>query len=161
MTSPCFPAAPPGKAIHTVSKMSEPRRGRGTAGAGGHHRNIINKMPLITLTTNVSLAPDKQGALAKALSEALAKALDKPEAYVAVRVTAGACVLFGGDAGPAAIASVRSIGKIDVGSNTVVSGAVAGVLEEYGGVPSDRVYITFTDVARENWGWKGKTFANQ
>ena len=42
-----------------------------------------------------------------------------------------------------------------------MSGAVATLLQAHAGMPSDRVYITFTDVERANWGWKGKTFANQ
>ena len=118
-------------------------------------------MPLIVVNTNVQLPPDKAGALAKAISEALAAALGKPEAFVAVQLNGGACVLFGGTADPAAICQVSSIGKIDVDHNTTASGVVSGVLQEHAGVDPARCYITFTDVERANWGWQGKTFANQ
>ena len=117
-------------------------------------------MPLITVDTNVALPPDTAAKCAKALSESLAAALGKPEAYVAVRLNPGACVLFGGTADPAAICAVSSIGAIDVDHNTAVSAAVADTLGQ-AGIDSARIYITFTDVERANWGWKGKTFANQ
>ena len=117
-------------------------------------------MPHLSLTHNVAAAPPAADVdVAKALSKAVAEALGKPEQYVAVEVSRKV-LLFGGSPKPAATALLSSIGKIDLEHNTLVSKAVAVALDGLA-IPADRVYIRYLDVARENWGWNGKTFANQ
>ncbi|KAK9903932.1 hypothetical protein WJX75_000821 [Coccomyxa subellipsoidea] len=45
-----------------------------------------------------------------------------------------------------------------VGKPEQISKLVADILETKLGIPSDRFYLTFHDMARSDVGWKGSTF---
>ena len=67
-------------------------------------------------------------------------------------------MIWGGEATPCALGQLNSIGAINEENNAKISASVAEIMEPYG-VPSDRIYINFFDIARENCGWSGRTFA--
>ena len=73
--------------------------------------------PSLVLNTNVAIA-DKS-AFMKAASAAVAASLSKPESYVAVCVTDGLDLLFGGSDAPCAVGCVYSIGQINQENNAV------------------------------------------
>lgn len=69
------------------------------------------------------------------------------------------CVLsFAGTFDPAFTANVYSIGSISPEMNAKTSAGLAEFLTKELGLPSDRGYIAFFDVARSNMGYKGATF---
>ena len=113
-------------------------------------------MPTMMLRTSANVA--QVDALLAELSTLLAKSLGKPERYVLVSVDQGP-MRMAGSAAPAAFADVRSIGGLDGPACARVSGALAAVLERTLAIPPDRVYLNFTDVAADRWGWNGATFA--
>ena len=43
-------------------------------------------------------------------------------------------------------------------NNGAVQKGITALLEPMG-IPADKIYITFNDIARENMGYNGKTFA--
>ena len=113
-------------------------------------------MPHLSVTLALPVVPTPE--VLRALSAGVSEAIGKPEAYVAVDVSSK-MMLFAGTSEPAACCHLSSIGKIDLEHNSAVSTAVANALAPLG-IPSDRVYVGFTDFARENWGFRGATFAN-
>ena len=114
-------------------------------------------MPLMQIKTNVIL-PEKQcEALLAPLSKLLADQTRKPEAYCLVACERAA-MLFGGKPGPAAFVDVRGIGGLNRDMNTKLAAALAVALKQALGIPPDRLYITFTEVAATHWGWNGELF---
>jgi phenylpyruvate tautomerase PptA (4-oxalocrotonate tautomerase family) len=61
-------------------------------------------------------------------------------------------------AGDAAFVDLRSIGGLSDDVNRQLSQKVCRLLSESVGVPSNRIYLNFTDVEAANWGWNGQTF---
>ena len=114
-------------------------------------------MPLLRIETNVSLDAAHAEALAARASRAVAGELGKPERYVMVTVRPGTPMLMAGTAEPAAFLDLRSIGLPD-SKTEALSQAFCQLIEDEIGVPPDRVYINFADVARAHWGWNGGTF---
>jgi phenylpyruvate tautomerase len=114
-------------------------------------------MPLLRLETTVVLTDEKRKGLLASLSTIVAETVGKPEDYVMVTV-APAAILMSGKAGEAAFADLRSIGGLDDDVNRQLSQKVCRLLNEMLGVPQNRIYLNFTDVAAGNWGWKGETF---
>ena len=114
-------------------------------------------MPLLRIETNVSLDAANAEALVARASQAVARELGKPERYVMVAVRPDTPMLMAGTAEPAAFLDLRSIGLPD-SRTEALSGAMCDLIEDEIGVPPDRVYINFTDVARAHWGWNGGTF---
>jgi phenylpyruvate tautomerase len=69
-----------------------------------------------------------------------------------------AVILMSDKAGDAAFVDIRSIGGLSDDVNRKLSQQVCQLLHDSLGVPSDRVYLNFTDVGAGNWGWNGSTF---
>ena len=115
-------------------------------------------MPLVKLETNVALSEEKKNALLASLSRTVAGTLGKPEQYVMV-VVSPAAMRMSGRPGDAAFVDVRSIGGLSADVNRRLSQQIGSLLKESLGVPPDRVYLNFNDVAAGNWGWNGDTFA--
>lgn len=114
-------------------------------------------MPLLKLETTVALAEDKRKGLLAALSKTLAGTTGKPEQYV--MVTLGqAAIVMAGKPGDAAFVDIRGIGGLTGEVNRKLSRQVCDLLHEALGLPTDRVYLNFTEVAASNWGWNGSTF---
>jgi phenylpyruvate tautomerase PptA (4-oxalocrotonate tautomerase family) len=114
-------------------------------------------MPLLRLETTVVLAEEKRQALLASLSKTVAETIGKPRQYV--MITAGqAAMQMSGTPGDAAFVDVRSIGGLTGGVNRKLSQKICKMLTDSLGVPPNRIYLNFTDVAASHWGWNGSTF---
>ncbi len=114
-------------------------------------------MPLLKVETAVVLSDEKRKALLAALSKAVAGTIGKPEQYVMVAIGSGA-ILMSGEPGDAAFVDIRSIGGLTADVNRKLSQQVCKLLNDSLGIPTDRVYLNFTDVEAGNWGFNGSTF---
>jgi phenylpyruvate tautomerase PptA (4-oxalocrotonate tautomerase family) len=114
-------------------------------------------MPLLTLQTSVTLSNQQRYDLLAPLSKIVAECIGKPERYVMVSVSTVALLMDGYEA-PAAYADLRSIGGLSPAVNRKLSERICALLKERLGIPPDRVYLGFTSVSAENWGWNGGTF---
>ncbi len=114
-------------------------------------------MPLLKLETTVALADDKRKALLASLSKIVAGTIGKPEQYVMVTISPAA-ILMSGKPGDAAFVDLRSIGGLGGDVNQQLAQKISSLLKESLGVPSNRIYLNFTDVPGGNWGWNGNTF---
>lgn len=114
-------------------------------------------MPLLKLETNVSLSEEKRTALVSALSKIVAETIGKPEQYVMVSITPAA-LLMSGKPGNAAFVDVRSIGGLTGTVNEQLTKKICALLKDSIAIPSERVYLNFTDIHAANWGWNGETF---
>ena len=114
-------------------------------------------MPLLRLETNVALTEEKRATLLAALSKIVAGTIGKPEQYVMVTVTPVA-MLMSGKPGDAAFVDLRSIGGLNNDVNRILAQKISQTLTEALGVPRNRLFLNFTDIAPENWGWNGNTF---
>ena len=114
-------------------------------------------MPLLKLETTVALSEDKQKALLGSLSRTVAETIGKPEQYVMVTISQ-ATIAMSGKPGDAAFVEIRSIGGLSSSVNRKLSQQVCILLNDYLGIPPDRVYLNFADMDAGNWGWNGSTF---
>ncbi|KAM9357217.1 macrophage migration inhibitory factor [Symphorus nematophorus] len=112
-------------------------------------------MPMFVVNTNVAKVDP---ALLSEASEQLAKAIGKPEQYIAVHVNADQMMMFGGKMDPCALCSLHSIGRISGPQNKQYSKLVCGLLNKHLGISPDRIYINFVDMDAANVGWNNTTF---
>mmetsp|Transcript_43674 Transcript_43674/g.106779 ORF Transcript_43674/g.106779 Transcript_43674/m.106779 type:complete len:120 (+) Transcript_43674:48-407(+) len=118
-------------------------------------------MPSLVINTNADLGTsDQKKELMLRLTQAVAKGLGKPDSYVAIQLNDKQAMMWGGSDEPCALCQLASLGAINLANNKAVSKQVSAFLSEppYG-IKPDRTYIEFRDVARENMGYDGKTFA--
>ena len=114
-------------------------------------------MPYLKIRTNKS-TDDKAGqTLLMKASRLVAKELSKPEEYVMVSLEPPSAMLFAGRAGPTAFLELRAIGLPAQKTNDL-SRLLCELVESELGIPRDRVFINFSDVPANLWGWNGETF---
>jgi len=114
-------------------------------------------MPLISLKTSMKIPENKREALLANMSKIVSEATGKSEQYVMAIVENADCML-GGHPGMAAFAEVRGIGGINREVNGKISEKLCALLESRLEISPERIYINFTDIPAENWGWNGSTF---
>lgn len=114
-------------------------------------------MPYLLIRTNNSLGQEeKQQLLAKG-SGLVANSLGKSERYVMTSMECDVAMLFGGQNEPCAYLELKSIGL--PGDHTAtLSLSLCGLISEELGIPTDRIYIEFSDAPRHMWGWNNTTF---
>jgi len=110
-------------------------------------------MPMLSLKCTKTI-PE---ALRKELSAAVAEGIGKPEQYVMV-VAEEAGMTMSGEPGDAAYGEVRSIGGLERTVNRELTKRICSLLSDRLGIPSDRIYITFTSFPADHWGWNKSTF---
>lgn len=114
-------------------------------------------MPYLKITTNHSLPAEARSVLLARASTTLAQHLNKPERYVMVEASGGAALRFGGNDAPAAYVELKSIG-LDSAQTKPLSKAISELLHEELGLAPERIYIEFTNITGNWWGWNGSTF---
>lgn len=114
-------------------------------------------MPLLTLQTSARLSNQQRHDLLAPLSKIVSECIGKPERYVMVIVSEQA-MMMAGDESPAAFADIRGIGGLNNAINRKLSERVCALLQQQLGISPDRVYLGFTNVNAENWGWDSGTF---
>lgn len=115
------------------------------------------KPTLIVHHTGGELAEDKKEAFLKEASKTVSTTLGKAESYVMVSLNPSA-MSFGGTLGNAAFLYLASIGHIGPETNKPAAKELSALVEKHLGIPSDRVFIQFSDAAAANFAWRGNTF---
>ena len=115
-------------------------------------------MPLIKVQTSIpSPGKGEVESMLKELSSSLATHLGKPESYVMTAFEGNVPMTFAGSTDPVCYIEIKSIGTM--GAKTkAMSQDFCSKVENALGVPKNRTYIEFADVAGAMWGWNGTTF---
>jgi phenylpyruvate tautomerase PptA (4-oxalocrotonate tautomerase family) len=114
-------------------------------------------MPLLHVFTSAALPTDRPAWL-RHLSALLSRELDKPEDYVMVIAAPRPEMTFGGSTDPACYAELKNVGRLDDAKIEALSRTLCDELAVSLHVPSDRIYIEFTNADGKLWGWNGTTF---
>jgi len=121
-------------------------------------RNILKRKPMPCLTVQTNIADNQiTDDFLKQVSAKVAQALGKPEQYVAVQISAGQKLFFGGTNQPAAVMELVSIG-LPTNKTADISNQIMGLFEEKLNIKTDRIYLKFTNVAGNMMGWNKDTF---
>lgn len=114
-------------------------------------------MPYLKIQTNRDVADDAKLEVLKRASILMSKNLGKPEKYVMVRFDMTQSMVFAGNAMPCAYLELKSIG-LPESATEMLSKVLCQFVNDELKIPSERVYIEFTDVKDSMWGWNSSTF---
>jgi len=114
-------------------------------------------MPLLSVTTNIELSAEASAEFIAAASSKTAELLGKPERYVMVQLQGGLAMSFAGTTEPLAYCELKSIG-LPVERTGDYSRQLCDLIAQRLSIPTDRVYIEFSNAERNLWGWDGATF---
>ena len=115
-------------------------------------------MPLLKLETSVALSKEKKSSLLSSLSKIMAQDTGKPERYVMIVIEDGASVMMANAQCPGAFVDVRGIGGLIAPVNKKLSQSICTLLQKECGISPEAVYLNFSDVKAENWGFNNSTF---
>ncbi len=113
-------------------------------------------MPYINCITNIKVADSD--ILKSELAKALDSIADKGEKWLMVSVQSEAKLYFQGNDNPAAFIEIKYIGTFSSEVKIELTEAFGKILEKLEKIDSNRVYINFTGVKAEDWGWNGSLF---
>ena len=114
-------------------------------------------MPYFSIDTNQSIDRDAGKQLSRKTSAFIAELLGKLESYVMISIQPDTPLFFGGSDEPAAYVRLKAIG-LPTDRCPELSAKICHLVEQEIGVPQDRIFIDFTDLERNMFGWNGKTF---
>lgn len=114
-------------------------------------------MPYLKIQTNKVMDESSQNALMKKASATVSSQLGKPVDYVMVAIDPPRPMMFAGSDEPTAYLELKSIG-LSNSDTTDVSSALCNLLSEELSIAKQRIYIEFTNIERNMWGWNGATF---
>jgi hypothetical protein len=114
-------------------------------------------MPYLKINTNKIIPDEQQLALAKKVSELVAKMLGKPESYMMVEVNAGRTMLFNQTEEPLAYLELKSLG-LPENDTSEYSRKLCTLIEAELEIDPGRIYIEFSNGQRHLWGWDKRTF---
>jgi phenylpyruvate tautomerase len=115
-------------------------------------------MPLLKLETSVVLSPEKKSSLLLSLTKVLARDTGKAERHVMVVIEDGAAVMMAGQVVSGAFVDVRGIGGLTGKVNRQLSEDICTILQQECSISPEAVYLNFTDVKADNWGFNRSTF---
>jgi len=115
-------------------------------------------MPLIQIFTSATPEVAARDKLLRDLSGALAAHFDKPEQWVMTCILPGLAMTFGGSPEPTCFAAVKNIGKLAPAKSAQLSADLSSRLSRGLGVPTNRIYLEFTEAVGHLWGYDGDTF---
>ena len=115
-------------------------------------------MPLIQIFTSATPDVTARDKLLRDLSSALAAHFDKPEQWVMTCILPGLAMTFGGSPEPTCFAAVKNIGKLAPAKSAQLSADLSSRLSRGLGVPTNRIYLEFTEAVGHLWGYDGDTF---
>ncbi|OZC07814.1 putative phenylpyruvate tautomerase [Onchocerca flexuosa] len=119
--------------------------------------NSGEEMPAFTIDTNIPQNNVSDAFLKKA-SSTVAKALGKPESYVAVHVNGGQAMVFGGSTDPCAVCVLKSIGCVGPNVNNSHAEKLFKLLADELKIPKNRCYIEFVNIDASAMAFNGSTF---
>jgi len=119
--------------------------------------DFLTIMPYLAISASTELPEPRRRALLMEASKEIAAATGKPEQYVMVKYQGGLALAFAGSDAPAAFLEVKSIGFAN-GAVAKLAQSLCGLVMKHLGVPANRTYIVFQDVAPSMWGFDGGTF---
>ena len=114
-------------------------------------------MPYLKITTSQPIGAERKHHLLKAASKMVAAELGKPEQYMMVSAETAVPMLFGGNDAPCAFLELRGIG-LPISRTEKLSQVLCALMESRAGIHPSRVYINFSDIPTNLWGWNGETF---
>jgi len=114
-------------------------------------------MPCVIIHRNIDLDSEQNSSLQERVYAAIEKVLHKPKTYVMVVISEKETISLAGSSDPALFMEVKSIG---LPGNTPkdLSNELCNAALEVLGIPPTRIYINFSDVPRNLWGFNGSTF---
>lgn len=114
-------------------------------------------MPLLSIATNIELSAEAGQEFIAAASSKTAELLGKPERYVMVQLQSSQAMSFAGSTEPLAYCELKSIG-LPVERTGDFSRQLCDLIQQQFSIPTDRIYIEFSNAERNLWGWNGDTF---
>ena len=109
-------------------------------------------MPFINVSTSVKVDDKKK--LLDEISVLISSLTNKSKRFVMAKLDDD-CEMFFDDQTTCCFLEIKSIGSLNPSE---MSKPISNFVHQKMGVPLDKIYISFDDVAASMWAWNGRTF---
>ena len=109
-------------------------------------------MPFINVSTSVKIEDKKK--LLDEISILVSSLTNKSKRFVMAKLNDNSQMRFE-DESPCCYLEIKSIGSLNPSE---MAKPISNLVNEKTGIPVDKIYISFEDVAASMWAWNGRTF---
>ena len=109
-------------------------------------------MPFINVSTSVKVDDKKK--LLDEISILISSLTNKSKKFVMAKLDDN-CDMFFDDQNTCCFLEIKSIGSLNPSE---MSKPISNFVHQKMGIPLDKIYISFDDVAASMWSWNGRTF---
>ena len=113
-------------------------------------------MPFATLFLNTNLTNEKENEIISESLKILSEVIGKPIMYCSTQVIKSIGG-FGGNCCPSAFIEIKSIGGLN-NKQEGLSERYCSLISSKTDIKSEHIYLTFTEMKRNNWGYDKTTF---
>jgi phenylpyruvate tautomerase len=116
-------------------------------------------MPYVNFIMGNKISPEKADKLKSGAAEILERHTGKGENWLYVQVTGNETLYFQGrKVVNGGVVEVKLVGTLFAAQKRDITSELGLLLEREFFFAPDQVYIIFTEVKGEDWGWNGRTF---
>lgn len=116
-------------------------------------------MPYINLEISKKIESRQKEELKDRLAEILLQEGEKPEEYFMFSLSENKEMWFGGRKSEVIYIDLKYVGKFSLIQKEKITERACNACSKITGIMPENIYITFQEIAGENWGNSGKTFA--
>lgn len=116
-------------------------------------------MPYISNIISKKISLEEEAIIKTSQAAILQEVASKPERVLMVHVRGDETLYFAGEKCVGAYVEVKLLGQLSVEQKNQITAKICSLYEDTIGIWQDKVYVTFYELAYENWGHNGKTFA--
>lgn len=117
----------------------------------------VHTMPCLIVKTSQIINDAEKNNICLSLSKLTAELLAKPESYVMILFEDKTTMSMSGSIKASAYIELKSINLAE-DQTSLLSEKICQQVSETLKIPTDRIYIEFTNIQRHLWGWDKKTF---
>lgn len=118
-----------------------------------------DKMPYINLEISKKIESTQKEELKDRLAEILLQEGEKPEEYFMFSLSENREMWFRGKKSEVIYIELKYVGEFSLIQKEKITERACNMCSKVTGIMPENIYITFQEIAGENWGNSGKTFA--
>jgi len=120
---------------------------------------MATTMPYVEIITSATVVEETSTVLLERSTSLVAQHLEKPPQLVMARVCGEQAMAMAGTRVACAVVAIQLIGAPAPTAKASLCADLTKLLGDELGVPPERVFVTLTSIARENWGVRGAPLA--
>ncbi|MGM0508023.1 MAG: phenylpyruvate tautomerase MIF-related protein [Fusobacteriota bacterium] len=118
-------------------------------------------MPFIETKIGKAVTKTEEIDLKHGFAKIMEEEIGKPERALMINIEDEKRIYLGGKLDTVSYVEIKLLGKLNIEQKDILTNRIGKLYNEILNVDSNKIYITFFEMERQDWGFNGKTFASR